>query len=111
MQAIVAVKAEAGPVTVALGAARVRHRDLKYGVQTLASPDTAAWQRVTLRAENAATLHEVIGLLAKRFGEAKVDETMGAFAKETKSAERPYDSSSRFVAAVILAFLRLWKAT
>ncbi len=108
---IVAVKAEAGPVTVALRDARMQRRDLKYGVETLASPDTPAWQRVTLRADNAATLREVIGLLAKQFGEAKVDETVAAFAKETKPDERPHRPSSRFVAAVILAFMLLWKAT
>jgi hypothetical protein len=66
---IVAVKAEAGPVTIVLRDARMRQRDLKYGVETL------------------------------------------AFAKETKSDERPHSSSSRFVAAVMLAFMRLWKAT
>jgi hypothetical protein len=108
---IVAVKAEAGPVTVALGGARAQHRDLKYGVQTLAGPDTPAWQRVTLRADNAATLREVIGLLATTFGETQVDEAMAAWAKETNPDERPYRPSSRFVAPVILAFMRVWKAT
>ena len=108
---IVAVKAEAGPVTVVLRDARVQHRDLKYGVETLASPDTPPWQRVTLRADNGATLREVIGLIAKQFGEAKVDETMAAFAKETSSDERSHHHSSRFVAAVTLAFTRLRKAT
>jgi hypothetical protein len=108
---IVAVKAEAGPVTVALRDARVQHRDLKYGVETLASPVTPPWQRVTLRAGNGATLREVIGLLAKQFGEANVDETMAAFAEETKPDEGPHHPSSRFVAAVILAFMRLRKAT
>jgi hypothetical protein len=78
---VVAVKAEAGPVTVVLRDARLQHRDLKYGVETLASPDTPAWQRVTLREDNGATLREVVGLLAKQFGEAKVDETMAAFTK------------------------------
>jgi hypothetical protein len=106
---IVAVKAEAGPVTVALRDARVQHRDLKYGVETLVSPDTPAWQRVTLRADNATTLREVIGRLAKQFGEANVDETMAASAKETKPDERPNHPSSRFVAAVVLAFMRFWK--
>jgi hypothetical protein len=79
---IVAVHAEAGPVTVALRDAREQHRDLKYGVETFASPDNLGWQRVTLRAEDPATLREVIGLLAQRFGEAKVDETMAAFAND-----------------------------
>ena len=106
---IVAVKAEAGPVTVTLRDARVQHRDLKYGVETLASADTPAWQRVTLRADNAATLREVIGQLAKQFGEARLDETVAAFAQETTSDER--HRSSHFVAAVILAFMRLLKAT
>jgi len=78
---IVAVRVEAGPVTVALRDARLRHRDLKYGVETLASPGTLGWQRVTLRAEDTATLREVIGLLTQQFGEARVDETMAAFAK------------------------------
>lgn len=107
---IVAVKAEAGPVTVALRDARMQYRDLKYGVETLDSPHTPAWQRVTLRADNGATLREVIGLLAKQFGDAKVDETMSALVKETKPDERPRHPSSRFVAAVVLAVMRLWKA-
>jgi len=108
---IVAVRVEAGPVTVALRDARLRHRDLKYGVETLVSPDSPPWQRVTLRADNGETLREVVGLLAEEFGEAKVDETMAAFAKETKPDERPRHPSSRFAAAVMLAFMRLWKAT
>jgi hypothetical protein len=78
---VVAVKAEAGPVTVVLRDARAQRHDLKYGVETLASADMPAWQRVTLRASNATTLREVIGLLAIQFGEAQVDETMAAFAK------------------------------
>lgn len=108
---IVAVKADAGPVTVALRDARMQHRDLKYGVQTLDSPDTPAWQRVTLRADNVATLREVVGLLVKQFGDAEVDETMGAFGKESKPDVRPHHPSSRFAAAVMLAFMRFWKAT
>ncbi len=78
---IVAVEAEAGPVTVVLRDARGQHRDLKYGVETLASPGTLGWQRVTLRAEDSATLRDVIGLLTQQFGEARVDETMAAFTK------------------------------
>ncbi len=78
---IVAVDAEAGPVTVVLRDAHQQHHDLKYGVETLAAPGVPGWQRVTLRADDPATLREVIGLLAKQFGEAKVDETMAAFAK------------------------------
>lgn len=78
---IVAVDAEAGPVTVVLRDAHQKHHDLKYGVETLASPGVPGWQRVTLRAEDPATLREVIGLLAKQFGDAKVDETLAAFAK------------------------------
>jgi hypothetical protein len=107
---IVAVKAEAGPVTVALRDARLRHRDVKYGVETLASLDTPAWQRVTLRADNAATLRAVVELLARQFGEAQVDETLVAFAKATKPDDHAPRTSPRFVAAVILAFMRLWKA-
>ena len=79
---VVAVKAEAGPVTVALRDARQQHPDLKYGVETSASTDTPAWQRVTLRAYNSATLREVIGNLVTQFGDAMVDETMAAFAKD-----------------------------
>ena len=78
---IVAVAAEAGPVTIALRDASEQHRDLKYGVEMLAAPGTHGWQRVTLRAEDSATLREVIGLLAQRFGEANVDESMAAFGK------------------------------
>jgi hypothetical protein len=78
---ILAVDAEAGPVTVALRDAREQHHDLKYGVETLAFPGSAGWQRVTLRADEPATLRDVIGLLARRFGEARVDETMAVFAK------------------------------
>ena len=78
---IVAVDAEAGPVTVALRDAHLQNHDLKYGVETLAQPGVPGWQRVTLRAEDPATLREVIGILVQRFGEAKVDETMAAFAK------------------------------
>jgi len=78
---IVAVDAEAGPVTVVLRDAHQQHHDLKYGVETLASPGAPGWQRVTLRADDPETLRDVIGLLAKQFGEAKVDETMTAFAK------------------------------
>jgi len=77
----VAVAATAGPVTVALRDASEQHRDLKYGVETLAAPGTLGWQRVTLRAEDSATLREVIGLLVQRFGETNVDETMAAFGK------------------------------
>lgn len=110
-QRIIAVEAQAGPVTVALRDARMQHRDLRYGVETLVSPDTPAWRRVTLRAENGATLRELVGLLAKQFGEARVDETMAAFAQEPKPDERPHHPSSPFVAAVILAVMRLWKAT
>ncbi len=78
---IVAVDAEAGPVTIALRDAHQQHHDLKYGVETLASPGVPGWQRVTLRADALETLREVIDLLAQRFGDAKVDETMAAFAK------------------------------
>lgn len=78
---IVAVDAEAGPVTVVLRDAHQVHHDLKYGVETLAAPGLPGWQRVTLRADDPATLRDVIGLLAKQFGDARVDETMTAFSR------------------------------
>jgi hypothetical protein len=98
---VVAVKADAGPVTVVLRDARLRYRDLKYGVETLASPDTPPWQRVALRADNGVTLREVIGLLAKEFGEARVDETMAAFAKG-----QPREHPNRPVVVLVAAAFR-----